>query len=153
MTMQSMNPQQRVDVLVRFFETLTPQSVADLPEYYAADCRFRDPFNDVRGIAAAQAVFHHMFDRLDNPRFFVRERVVDGPRVMLTWDFEFRFRGWQPHKRQRIHGASLITFDTHGLVAVHRDYWDAAEELYEKLPLLGTLLRLIKRQGRPKAPL
>ena len=153
MTPQTMTPQQRVDALVRYFETLTPQSVAGLSKYYAADCRFRDPFNDVRGIAAAQAVFHHMFERLDTPRFLVRERVVDAPRVMLTWDFEFRFRGWQPHKMQRIHGASLITFDADGLVAVPRDYWDAAEELYEKLPLLGPLLRLLKQQGRPKAPL
>ena len=153
MTLQIMTPQQRVDALVRFFETLTPQSVADLPEYYAADCRFRDPFNDVRGIAAAQAIFHHMFERLDAPRFFVRERVADEMRVMLTWDFEFRFRGWQSHKTQCIHGASLITFDANGLVAVHRDYWDAAEELYEKLPLLGPLLRWLKQQGRPKTPL
>jgi hypothetical protein len=29
--------------------------------------------------------------------------------------------------------------------AVHRDYWDAAEELYEKLPLLGSLMRWWKR--------
>jgi hypothetical protein len=32
-------------------------------------------------------------------------------------------------------------------VAVHRDYWDAAEELYEKLPLLGSLMRFLKRQA------
>ena len=78
---------------------------------------------------------------------------VDGARVMLTWDFEFHFRGWRPQVTQNIHGASLITLDAAGLVAVHRDYWDAAEELYEKLPLLGALLRLLKQQGRPKAPL
>ena len=144
---------QRVDALVRYFETLTPQSVAELPEYYAADCRFRDPFNDVQGIPAVTAIFQHMFERLDAPRFLVRERVVDGTRVMLTWDFEFRFRNWQPQVTQNIHGASLITFNTAGLVAVHRDYWDAAEELYEKLPLVGAVLRLLKKQGRPKAPL
>lgn len=144
---------QRVDTLVRYFETLTPQSVAELPEYYAADCRFRDPFNDVQGIPAVTAIFQHMFERLDAPRFLVRERVVDGTRVMLTWDFEFRFRNWRPQVTQNIHGASLITFNTAGLVAVHRDYWDAAEELYEKLPLVGAVLRLLKKQGRPKAPL
>ncbi len=144
---------EQVDALVRYFETLTPRSVAELPRYYAADCRFRDPFNDVRGLPALAAIFHHMFERLDAPRFIVRERVVDAPRVLLTWDFEFRFRGWRPQLMQHIHGASLITFDGAGLVAVHRDYWDAAEELYEKLPLLGPLLRLLKQQGRPKAPL
>ena len=33
-----------------------------------------------------------------------------------------------------------------GRVAYHRDYWDAAEEVYEKIPLLGGLLRWIKRR-------
>ncbi|MBX9906162.1 MAG: nuclear transport factor 2 family protein [Burkholderiales bacterium] len=143
----------RVDALVQFFETLTPQSVTELPHFYAADCRFKDPFNDVRGHHALEAIFRHMFDQLDAPRFIVRERVIEMPRVLLTWDFEFRFRRWQPRVTQRIHGASLLTFDAAGLVAVHRDYWDAAEELYEKLPGIGALLRLLKRQGRPAAPL
>lgn len=144
--------QQRVDALAHYFETLTPQSVADLPKYYAPDCRFRDPFNDVQGIPAVTAIFDHMFERLDAPRFIVGDRVVDGSRVLLTWDFEFRFRNWRPQTTQRIHGASLISFDAAGLVAVHRDYWDVAEELYEKLPLVGMLMRLLKQQGRPKAP-
>ena len=144
--------QQQVDALVGYFETLTQQSVSELPRYYAADCRFRDPFNDVRGIAALAAIFTHMFDTLETPRFIVRDRVADGDRVLLTWDFEFRFRSWRPQVTQRIHGASLFTFDDTGRVREHRDYWDAAEELYEKLPLIGTLLRCFKRLGRPKAP-
>ena len=143
----------RVDALVRFFETLTPPSVADLPRFYAADCRFKDPFNEVRGLDALEVIFRHMFNQLDAPRFIVHQRVVEMPRVLLTWDFEFRFRRWQPQVTQRIHGASLLTFDDAGLVAGHRDYWDAAEELYEKLPGIGTLLRLLKRQGRPATPL
>ena len=143
----------RVDALVRYFETLTPQSLTALPQYYAADCRFRDPFNDVRGLPALQAIFMHMFERLEGPRFFVRERVFEAPRLFLTWDFEFRFRNFRPGVTQRIHGSSLITFDGAGLVAIHRDYWDAAEELYEKLPLLGRLLGWLKQQGRPEVPL
>jgi steroid delta-isomerase len=27
---------------------------------------------------------------------------------------------------------------------LHRDYWDAAEELYEKIPVLGSILRWLK---------
>jgi hypothetical protein len=36
-----------------------------------------------------------------------------------------------------IHGGSHIRFNARRPRAVHRDYWDAAEELYEKLPVLG----------------
>ena len=49
---------------------------------------------------------------------------------------------------RRIHGSSHLRFAHDGRVAYHRDYWDAAEELYETLPLLGSLLRWIKRRLR-----
>ena len=143
---------ERVDALVRVFETLTPQSVAELAQFYAANCRFKDPFNDIRGRDELQAVFMHMFEQLDAPRFIVRERVVDAPRVFLTWDFEFRFRSWARDKTQTIHGGSLITFDAAGLVTSHRDYLDAAEELYEKLPAVGGLMRWLKQRGRLPTP-
>jgi len=30
---------------------------------------------------------------------------------------------------------------------LHRDYWDAAEELYEKLPGIGAFMRFLKRRA------
>ena len=45
-----------------------------------------------------------------------------------------------------VRGASHLRFATDGRIALHRDYWDAAEELYEKLPLLGALMRWLKRR-------
>ena len=33
-----------------------------------------------------------------------------------------------------------------GRITLHRDYWDAAEELYEKLPVIGTLMRWLRRR-------
>jgi hypothetical protein len=38
-------------------------------------------------------------------------------------------------------------FDAQGLITLHRDYWDAAEELYEKLPVLGGLMRWLKKRA------
>ena len=44
-------------------------------------------------------------------------------------------------------GASQLVFDAQGRVVLHRDYWDAAEELYEKLPVVGSLMRWLKRRA------
>ena len=40
-----------------------------------------------------------------------------------------------------------LAFAPDGRIAMHRDYWDAAEELYEKLPVLGGLMRWIRRRA------
>lgn len=132
--------------LVRFYETLTPQSVPRLTEIYAPDARFKDPFNDVRGHAAIVRVFEHMFTQMDAPRFVVTARVAQGDEAFLTWELLFRFKRLAPGP-QTIRGASHLRFDAAGLVLLHRDYWDAAEELYEKLPLLGGVMRMLKRRA------
>jgi steroid Delta-isomerase len=43
-------------------------------------------------------------------------------------------------------GASPLRFADEGRFAMHRDCWDAAEALYEKLPLVGSLMRWLKRR-------
>jgi len=129
-----------------FFESISPQALLRIDEVYAADAWFKDPFNEVRGIEAIRRIFTHMFEQVDSPRFVVREIVADDRQAFLTWDFLFRSerlgRG-----EQVIHGASHLRFDAGGRVNYHRDYWDVAEELYEKIPLLGGLMRAVKRRA------
>lgn len=136
----------RVARVVAMFESITPADVARLPDFYAGDARFKDPFNDVQGVPAIRQVFAHMFVALDEPRFVVRDVVVEGDQCFLTWDFLFRFKRFS-REPQVVHGGSHLRFDAQGRIVLHRDYWDAAEELYEKLPLVGGLMRWLKRRA------
>ncbi|MFM2059344.1 MAG: hypothetical protein RLY71_3729, partial [Pseudomonadota bacterium] len=52
---------------------------------------------------------------------------------------------------QCIRGCTHFQFGADGRVTLHRDYWDAAEELYAKLPLLGGLMRLLRRRASVSA--
>jgi steroid Delta-isomerase len=134
-----------VDRLAAFYEALQPEHLAQLSEVYADDVHFKDPFNDVRGVAGLRRIFEHMFATLEAPRFVVHERVVQGEQAFLTWDFSFRRRG-RGGGALCVRGATHLRLAADGRVAAHRDYWDAAEELYEKLPVLGTLMRWLKRR-------
>jgi len=102
-------------------------------------------------VPAIEAIFKHMFARLQQPRFVVGTCVVQGEQAFLLWDFEFRFaaRGQAASAGalQTIRGCSHLLLGPDSRVRLHRDYWDAAEELYEKLPLLGTLMRWLKRRA------
>ena len=133
--------------LARYFETISPHSVVDVADYYAATARFKDPFNDVTGIAAIQHIFTHMFVALENPHFVVTTQVVQGQQCVMTWEFRFGFKNFKKGEPQVILGATHLVFSDAGLVTLHRDYWDAAEELYEKLPLVGGLMRWLKRRA------
>jgi hypothetical protein len=135
----------RVMRIQRFFVTLTRESVKDVGTLYAPDASFKDPFNDVRGVERIESLFAHVFDQVDAPRFAMEDALVDGNQAFLTWVFHFRRRG--SAGELTIRGGTHLHFDAAGRVVLHRDYWDAAEELYEKLPLLGTLMRWLKRRA------
>lgn len=131
-----------VETLVAFYEGLSPASIGRLRELYAADARFKDPFNDVRGVDAIERIFRHMFEQVDDPRFAVGTRIVQGRDAMLVWVFRFSTRG----RAMTVRGVTHMVFDDEGRVAEHRDYWDAAEELYAKLPVIGAVLRWMARR-------
>jgi hypothetical protein len=142
----SEHPDPRMAAVIQLFEQLKPADVARMGELYTEQAYFRDPFNEVHDLPGVQRVFTHMFSTLEQPRFLVQDALLQDSQGFLTWDFCFRMRGQTLERR--IHGSSHLRFAPDGRVAYHRDYWDAAEELYEKLPLLGGLLRWIKRKLR-----
>ena len=94
-----------------------------------------------------QAVFEHMYVSLHEPRFVVREAIVQGGQCFLVWDFLFRFKRFSSEP-QCIRGGSHLQYGADGRITLHRDYWDTAEELYEKLPGVGALMRWLKRRAR-----
>ena len=138
-----------LDDLIAWYQNLRPETVADAARFYAADARFKDPFNEVRGIAAIERIFRHMFVQVDDPRFVVTARFAGEDGAMLLWEFHFRTRGLGA-QALCVKGASHLRFDAAGSVAEHRDYWDAAGELYARLPLIGAPMRLLLGLGAAK---
>lgn len=143
----TLHPDEAVTAIVAFFEHLRPENLPQIGQLYAANARFKDPFQEVQGIAAITGVFEHMFVTLEAPRFVVTQRVVQGAQCFLTWDFHFRFRRFDHHVTQTVRGATHLVLDAQGRILLHRDYWDAAEELYEKIPLVGALMRWLKTRA------
>jgi steroid delta-isomerase len=142
--------------IARLFSSISPADIPHLADHYCEDAEFVDPFNAVHGIAPIRQIFEHMFARLENPRFDVLTAIGDADEAMLTWDFRFRFRNsWLQHPTdpdQRIHGATRLVFAPDGRVCLHRDYWDAAAEFYEKLPLIGPVMRRLRQAGAAPIP-
>ena len=149
-TQSSDSPEDALQRVVHFFEHLKPTDVARMAELYTADAQFKDPFNEVQGLAEIEHIFVHMFEALDAPRFVITTQVLQGTQCFVTWDFLFAMARIDGGTTQTIRGAThFVLREEAGLwrVAIHRDYWDAAEELYEKLPVVGGLMRWLKKRA------
>ena len=119
------------------------QSVDRLRDVLAPDARFADPFHDVTGIDAVIAVLKRAYGRLRSVDVTVEAVAVTGAVGFVRWRFAFvtarRRRPWT------IEGMSEIHVDEgNGLVTAHIDHWDAARQIYEHLPGIGTVLRAIR---------
>jgi hypothetical protein len=132
----------RLERIAAYFETLTRASLTQLPELYHVQAYFKDPFNEVRGVAAIEHIFLHMFSQVKNPRFKIISGVAQQQDAWLEWNFLFELnqQSWV------VRGATKLVFDAQGKITIHRDFWDTGEELYSKLPLIGWLMRLLRKK-------
>jgi steroid Delta-isomerase len=132
----------QTQMIAQWFEAMTATSLASIDQVYAEQAHFCDPFNDVRGRQAITAIYAHMFENLTEPRFVITEIIEQDNRIFMSWRFLFQWRA----QSFDIPGGTRFRIDEQGLIADHQDYWDVAQGLYEKLPVLGWLLRRLRQR-------
>lgn len=132
---------------IAYYEGLTRSNASDLAHLATDDMHFRDPFNEVRDVQKVIAIMEHMFVNLEDPKFVITDRFYADHSVMLKWDFTFTSK-FGSRKSWSIPGASEVIFAADGRVSGHIDFWDSGTYLFEKMPIVGPLIRFGKRKLR-----
>ncbi len=132
---------------VRYFENLTPDIVSEIDDIAVINLHFEDPFNKLNNRADVKRMFADMFTQMSDPAFKVTSVSWSdtGETAILKWRFTGQANRLGPIDFE---GMSEISFNSDGLIKSHIDYWDAATFFYERIPLLGSLIRLVKRSMR-----
>ncbi|MEQ9519036.1 MAG: nuclear transport factor 2 family protein [Parvibaculum sp.] len=131
-----------LEIYAGALENLSRDTLTDLPRYVAENVVFRDPFNHVIGVDKMQAMFAHMYDTLGDVRFEVLHQAMTGSTGLLHWRYIATLRG----KPWSFEGMSKVIFNADGLVISHEDHWDAARHFYEHFPIIGWMLKAIRRK-------
>lgn len=126
----------------RLFGRLAPDRIGELRALCTPDVRFVDPFQEITGIDRYTALYEHMFRTVEQPRFEVLDRSLGAELGSIRWHFSGRIRG----RDVAIDGMSELRFDAAtAQVREHIDHWDAAGQVYARLPLLGGVFRALRR--------
>lgn len=137
---------------IEFMQTLDDRRLADLPALVTADVEFRDPFNHLRGVQDLEACLREMLAQLGDLSIRVTHvGKLEGtspdsePLWCLRWHFGGRLLrlGGRPWA---VVGMSEVMLAPDGRVQRHLDHWDAAQGLYESLPLVGGFQRWLRRR-------
>lgn len=129
----------------RFYDEFSPAWIERLEELYAAGFVFEDPFHAVNGdFATLRTYFTRVLTALAETRFIVEDLASGSDGSYVRWRWE-----WRRKKSDPLHvvpGVTHLRFAADGKITHHRDLFDAAGGFYETLPVVGTMLRAIKRR-------
>ncbi|PSJ45789.1 nuclear transport factor 2 family protein [Zobellella endophytica] len=128
----------------RLYQGLSPAGLQALREVYAPDVHFCDPAHELRGVSALQAYFEGLFAHVSQCRFDIAQAMEQDGEAFIRWQMHLVHPRLNGGAGITVPGVSHLRFD--GQVYYHRDYFDLGNLLYEQLPVLGGVIRALKRR-------
>jgi hypothetical protein len=134
---------QPVQLFQRAFHELRPGARFPYAELYAPDVVFEDPLHRAEGLDAVRAHFERLNANLRVCRFEYEPAFHDGPDAVLPWTMSLELRRG-PRRAIVVPGVTLLRFSDR--ITRQRDHFDAGALVYEHVPVLGALIRFVKRR-------
>ena len=125
------------------YENLSPDHLSDLRHIYSEDVCFEDPIHGIQGLDALIENFDKLFRNVEKCRFKFHRSVVSADGIFFSWTMMLQHRRIKPGQIIRVEGASYLKV-RNGKVFYHRDYFDLGAMVYENVPVLGGLVRLLR---------
>ncbi|MBD8163106.1 nuclear transport factor 2 family protein [Erwinia persicina] len=143
-----MTQQIALQQLVTFYQTLDSERLSMLAEIYHPEVRLSDPVGEHQSLAVVEQYFASLLKNMRYCRFVVTLTREFDSDALLLWRMEYAHPSLQGGADQTLEGSSYLQF-REGKVVFQRDYYDMGAMLYEKLPLLGSVIGLVKKRLQP----
>lgn len=127
------------------YKCLDSEQLATLETLYTEDVHFEDPAHALQGRKTLMAYFASMFKNLDSCSFKFHQTLISDTDIFMSWTMFISHPKLRSGETIRVEGGSLLK-TRNGKIFFHRDYFDMGAMLYENLPVLGLIVRKIKRQ-------
>jgi len=118
-----------------------------LEKFYHPDVVFEDPVTRLEGIKELKAYYSHAYANVRSIKFDFKNIVESGDTYTCEWDMYLRAKLLNYGNELVVRGVSLLVFDQESSKVIrHRDYLDLGEMVYEQIPGLGSLIKIMKGQ-------
>ncbi|ENJ7185291.1 nuclear transport factor 2 family protein [Vibrio fluvialis] len=134
-----------VQTVARFYSQLNKHNLHTLQDIYHQDIVFEDAAHRIEGFISLSDYFANLYQNVERCDFTIHEQHQSQSNAFLTWTMHLQHPKLGNGKLVNVQGVSHLRFQD-GKVIYHRDYFDLGEMLYEQLPLLGSVIRSIKRR-------
>jgi hypothetical protein len=136
------------DKIKKTFNDFDGRNSEVLNGFYEENVIFIDPVLRVQGLDSLKKYYFHTYSNVRSIRFEFGEMIVEKNRINAPWTMELAVKGLNRGDPFKVQGCSNFEFNGEGKVIFHRDYVDLGAMVYERLPLQGKVISLIKRMLR-----
>lgn len=135
--------------LKNFLATYTQLNTKNLDllnEVYDASIEFEDPLHMISGLDELRRYFDNLYSNLSECTFVITDVIHDNESAAIYWTMTYRHTILNGGKPVEVEGHSRLK-GKNGYVHYHRDYLDLGAMLYEHIPVIGSLVKQVKRRA------
>ena len=133
----------------RFYEQFSVDALRQLDEIYTQDIEFIDPVHRIEGLLGVKSYLRKMARNLSHYRIEYLDTVVNEESAWVKWNMYFAHPGLNGGNIICVRGMSHLRFTSK--VYYHEDCYDLGALLYEHVPVLGAVLRSLKKRMAKQA--
>lgn len=129
------------------YQKLNRDTVSEplLGSVYHPAIEFSDPFHSIQGLEQLTRYFAELYLNVSHIHFEFGAIYENGDSSMHRWQMTFVHPRIAAGKPVTVRGCSELHWQD-GLIIRHEDFFDAGAMLYQHLPLLGWLIRQVRRR-------
>ncbi|MDJ0831953.1 MAG: nuclear transport factor 2 family protein [Gammaproteobacteria bacterium] len=133
-----------VNDFCQYYEKLDQNPLSQLGEIYSDDIEFCDPVHCVHGIETFTRYFEEMMQQVQRCWFDIEQVIEQDNEAYVRWVMNFQHPRLNGGNLIEVPGVSHLRFGEK--IDYHCDYYDLGAMLYEHIPLLGSLVKGIKKR-------
>jgi limonene-1,2-epoxide hydrolase len=128
------------------YENLSTDNLNLLSNVYHQEINFIDPIHQISGLNQLTDYFDGMYENIVSCKFSIHEVVNQEDSASIYWTMTYQHQKLKKSQPIIVEGSSLIK-GSGDKVVYHRDYLDLGAMIYEQLPVLGKVIKLIKTKA------
>lgn len=141
-----LNAQNRLSVS-DFFNQARYSNLEQLcTDFYHKDIKFTDPLGEVNGLGNLIKYYQNLYENLISITFEDKGTFKNGNEQVYLWKMSLRHKTVGDGELIELEGVSFLRYDGDKVI-YHRDYFDLGAMIYEKIPVLGSLILWIKNKA------
>lgn len=126
-----------------FYQDVKNPQLHKINEIYSENLCFKDPVHELYGSEALHAYLSEMCLNVQSGRFEYLDQILSENTAYIKWNMHFKHPKLGKNT-VTVRGVSQIQFNDR--IYFHEDIYDMGELIYEHVPVLGSVVKKLKKR-------